>query len=55
MPERQHPLDRLTDRSDEARRTRTEIDDWLAGRGSLVVLVLLVALVVAIVLGFAHV
>jgi hypothetical protein len=49
MPGEQGRLDRLTDRNDQARQVKGEIDDWLAGRGAYVMLALAVALVVAFV------
>ena len=47
-------LGRLTDRNDDARRARGEIDDWLAGRGATVMVAIALGLVIAIVLGLAR-
>ncbi|MHB1974096.1 MAG: hypothetical protein ACYCR4_07375 [Acidimicrobiales bacterium] len=54
MPGEQRRLDRLTDRNDQARQAKGEIDDWLAGRGSYVMLALAVALVVGFVASLVH-
>ncbi|MDA8285308.1 MAG: hypothetical protein M0Z42_18860 [Actinomycetota bacterium] len=48
-------IGRVVERNDDARRARSEIEGWLAGRGATVMVVLLVGLVVALVLGLAHV
>ena len=55
MPDEDGRIERMLARSSEARRERSEIDDWLAGRGSFFMVGLLVALVLALVLGLAHV
>lgn len=55
MSEGERRLERLVGRNDEARQAKAEIDDWLAGRGATAMAVLLLALVVALVLGLVHV
>lgn len=41
--------------TDSSRRERSEIDDWLAGRGALVMAAVFIALVISFILGFVHV
>jgi hypothetical protein len=48
-------LDRLANRNDESRQSLEEIRDWLAGRGAYVMIAIGAALVIALVIGFAHV
>jgi hypothetical protein len=55
MSESRGPVDPFADRNAQARRDKAEIDDWLAGRGSYVMVALLVVLVVALVLGLARI
>lgn len=45
----------MLERSEAARRSRLDIEDWLGGRGSIAVTALLVCLVIALVLGLARV
>ncbi len=47
--------DRRSERLDDTRRAKAEIEDWLAGRGAYVMVAICVALVIALVLGLAHV
>ncbi len=55
MPEPEHRPDRFTGRSEAAQQTRAEIEDWLAGRGSIVAIVLLLSLVIALIVSAVHV